>query len=430
MPRSARCFRPSGSPRSTRCSSRSLPPSASRGGSTFPTACPSSRSWMTSGASRRAIVTSTTSSASRGRGVRPLHPRRGVGAGLPFGVLDVVHAVPAGAVARRPAGPLRVPIDGLRAHRSGGVERLPLRRCDGARGSREHGAERRADAGPRVRGGRSETGRHVAHVRQGVRLRARDLRIRGRQGRDAARGRRRRCGGGPASQRARDPRAGHRALLLGEGGGCEGDPGLRPPLARCARASRGARRRYRGGRGAVPGEPPRLRRPVPGTDRRQDVGRPSDAGPHRGRDRGRRRRPRIRAHAPSAGAAHPAREGQLEHLHEPDADGRGGDDLPGLARAGGAGRDRAPLRGQGLLRRRPAHRDRRRVAAAPGRPVLQGVRAAAPGPRGSGRRGPRGSRVPGRCAPSSGRGRRRCSSRSPSGGARSRSTAWPKRWPR
>ena len=362
--------------------------------------------------------------------VRPLHPRGGVGAGLPFGVLDVVHAVPAGAVARRPAGPLRVPIDGLRAHRSGGVERLPLRRCDGARGSREHGAERSADAGPRVRGGRSETGRDVAHVRQGVRLRARDLRIRGRQGRNAARGRRRRCRGGPASQRARDPRAGHRALLLGEGGGCEGDPGLRPPVARCARASRGARRRYRGGRGAVPGEPPRLRRPVPGTDRRQDDGRPSDAGPHRGRDRGRRRRPRIRAHAPSAGAAHPAREGQLEHLHEPDADGRGGDDLPGLARAGGAGGDRAPLRGQGLLRRRPAHRDRRRVAAAPGRPVLQGVRAAAPGPRGS--RSSRTSRIEGSwpVCPFLGKGTTSCWSRSPSGGARSRSTAWPKRWPR
>ena len=47
---------------------------------------------------------------------------------------------------------------------------------------------------------------------------------------------------------------------------------------------------------------------------------PPHAGPHRGRDHRRRRPARVRAHAADARAAHPPREGDVEHLHEPGAE--------------------------------------------------------------------------------------------------------------
>ena len=71
------------------------------------------------------------------------------------------------------------------------------------------------------------------------------------------------------------------------------------------------------------------------------------AGTHRGGDDGRRRAPRLRAHAADARAAHPAREGDLEHLHRPGAQRAGGHDLPVLARAARASSELGEL----LLRR-------------------------------------------------------------------------------
>ena len=60
-----------------------------------------------------------------------------------------------------------------------------------------------------------------------------------------------------------------------------------------------------------------------------------DAGPHR-RPHGRRRRQAgLRAHAAGARAAHPPRQGDVEHLHQPGPAGHGGDDLPELVRARG-----------------------------------------------------------------------------------------------
>ena len=47
--------------------------------------------------------------------------------------------------------------------------------------------------------------------------------------------------------------------------------------------------------------------------------RPPHAGPHRRRDRRRGRPPRVRADAPDPRAAHPPREGDVEHHDEPDA---------------------------------------------------------------------------------------------------------------
>ena len=46
---------------------------------------------------------------------------------------------------------------------------------------------------------------------------------------------------------------------------------------------------------------------------------PPHAGPDRGRDHRRRRPPRLRAHAADARAAHPAREGDAQHLHRAGA---------------------------------------------------------------------------------------------------------------
>ena len=91
--------------------------------------------------------------------------------------------------------------------------------------------------------------------------------------------------------------------------------------------------------------------PVPGTDRGRMadvrrmpgriVGETVDVdGPHR-----------VRAHAAGARAAHPPGEGELEHLHEPDADGGRGHDLPGVARPG-----RARASSGGGARRRPRTR--------------------------------------------------------------------------
>ncbi len=62
-----------------------------------------------------------------------------------------------------------------------------------------------------------------------------------------------------------------------------------------------------------------------------------DAGPHR-RPHGRRQRSAgLRAHAAGARAAHPPRQGDVEHLHEPGLAGHGRHDLPQLVRAGRPG---------------------------------------------------------------------------------------------
>ena len=58
-------------------------------------------------------------------------------------------------------------------------------------------------------------------------------------------------------------------------------------------------------------------------------------GPDRRRDPRRRRQARVRAHAADARAAHPPREGDLQHLHRPGAERAGRRDLPELARPAG-----------------------------------------------------------------------------------------------
>src|SRR3954453_17542025 len=81
--------------------------------------------------------------------------------------------------------------------------------------------------------------------------------------------------------------------------------------------ARGLRRGNRGGGGPAAREPARLRRPVVRLLRRAGALHPQDARPDRGRDRRRRGQAWLRAHPADARAAHPAREGDPQHLHRP-----------------------------------------------------------------------------------------------------------------
>ncbi len=154
-------------------------------------------------------------------------------------------------------------------------------------------------------------------------------------------------------------------------------------------------------------------------------------GPDRGRDGRRRRQGRLRAHAAGARATHPPREGELQHLHEPDADGRRGHDLPRLARTGRARRARQAVRLEGRVRGRAAHGDRRRRPA-PSRRVRssRSSRSGCLGPATEVRDDAGRSRVPGGGAAR----RRRRPARSPSPSPRSdratRSTGSRRRWRR
>ena len=114
--------------------------------------------------------------------------------------------------------------------------------------------------------------------------------------------------------------------------------------------------------------------------------RPQDARADRRRDRRRRRHARLRADAAGARAAHPPREGELEHLHEPDADGGRRHDLPRLARTRRARGARPAVRVEGRATRPNGSRRSTGVELLhPGARLLQGVRAAAAAPGGRGR---------------------------------------------
>ena len=91
----------------------------------------------------------------------------------------------------------------------------------------------------------------------------------------------------------------------------------RPRLARRARGARRLRLRARDRRGPVGRQRHELRRPALRLPRRRgsELIRRA-AGPDRRRDGRRRGRARLRPHAPDARAAHPAREGDVEH-HAP-----------------------------------------------------------------------------------------------------------------
>ena len=175
--------------------------------------------------------------------------------------------------------------------------------------------------------------------------------------------------------------------------------GRRPARARPARVARGARGRR--GRRLVPAlrRPAVLRRPA----RRLHGGRGGPrAAPARSAGRRERRRRGASGVPPGPadpGAAHPPRQGDLQHLHRPGAAGRRGVDVRRPPRSRGAAHHRAP---HPSLRRRAGRgvaRGRRRGGA---RRVLRHRAGAGPGPRrGRRRRGPcdRGPAASGRRRP-------------------------------
>ena len=135
------------------------------------------------------------------------------------------------------------------------------------------------------------------------------------------------------------------ARLPARGGG-------RPDRPRRAQAARRAGRRHLRRRGPAARQPARLRRPLVRVLRRHRGPPAPHARPHRRRDDRRGRAPRLRAHAPDPRAAHPPREGHVEHHHRPGAERAGRGRLPLLARPPRPGRI-----GELLLRRTAYARD-------------------------------------------------------------------------
>ena len=107
----------------------------------------------------------------------------------------------------------------------------------------------------------------------------------------------------------------------------------------------------------------------------RDDAHPPAARPDRRRDRRHRGQARLRAHAADARAAHPAREGDLEHHDQPDAARPRRARAPLAARPAGAARDGGDLHGARRLREGAARGARAR-ARVPGPADVQGVRGA------------------------------------------------------
>ena len=112
----------------------------------------------------------------------------------------------------------------------------------------------------------------------------------------------------------------------------------RPALARRARGAGTLRLRDRDRRGPGRRQLPVVRRPALRLPRRARRVHPPHAGPDRRRDGRHRGQARLRPHAADARAAHPAREGDVEHHDEPDAARARRPRLPLLARPAGAAR--------------------------------------------------------------------------------------------
>ena len=147
------------------------------------------------------------------------------------------------------------------------------------------------------------------------------------------------------------------AAAAAEGGALPGRA-RRPRVARPARGAGELRLRDGDRRGAVDRQLPELRRPALRLPRGAQGVHPADARADRRRDDRPRGQARVRAHAADPRAAHPAREGDLEHHDEPDAPRARRADHALLARPAGA-----PRAGGGV------HRARRRTrrSASPSR---------------------------------------------------------------
>ena len=298
----------------------------------------------------------------RRRRVRPLHPERRRCRRRPRRVLHRVHALPGRGQPGHAAGGLRVPDADVPAHRPGRRQRQPLRGrlgrrrggADGARRHRPHGrGARRRERSPRVPA-------DARDLRREPELPRADAADAGRVPEPGRRGE-----GGQRSDRVRDRAV---AELLRpprrDGGdrrrGPQGRRGLRRQLRsdqrRPAEAAGRLRRGHRRRRGAGAGRAARLRRAVPrhpGLPRRVRVP-AEDPRPARRPDDRPQRQALLGADAADARAAHPPREGDEQHLHEPGAARAAGGGLPGGARAAGAEGDGRTVRAEGALRGRPS----------------------------------------------------------------------------
>ena len=321
------------------------------------------------------------------RHVRPLRPGADRHADGALGVPDPLHALPARDLPGRPAGHVRVPDRDLRADRAGGRQRLGLRRAERGRRGR---VPRQAAQRPRaVRGQRRSA---PAHAADAAHLRAR-LRRRGRRGASAGRPHRPRCvdrrdrrGHHRGDLRPAEPlrrrRGRARAQRRREAPGRpRRDRAGRPDRARRPRGAGRMRRRRRRRRGPAARQPPRLRRAVVRLLRGARGVPAADARADRRRDARRRRAPRVRADAADPRAAHPPREGDLEHLHRAGAERARRRRLPRVARPPRDRRARRAAARAHALRARDARRTGGRRAAA--RPAGRArVRAAPDAPGG------------------------------------------------
>ena len=168
-----------------------------------------------------------------------------------------------------------------------------------------------------------------------------------------------------------------------EGRGRDGDRARRSGLARRPRGARELRRRHGDRRGPGRRQLPVLRRAALRLPRLEGRVHAPAAGPDHRRDDRPERRARLRADAADARAAHPPREGDLEHHDEPDAARARGARPSLLARPAGAARGRRDVHEPRRLREGAA----RAAARVPGPADLQGVRRPARPPRA--RRDPR-----------------------------------------
>ena len=336
--------------------------------------------------------------------LRPLRAGLGLVPGRPGGVRHLLHPLPAGDEPGRAPGPVRVPDADQRADRPGDLQRLAVRRRLGGGRGRDHGRGRHPAQRAAGERGRGPAGAGAAgdlqpgpghQAGRGRRPRRPDRPGRGaRQGQrpdgggaarpaQLLRGGRGRGRGGRPGPRGRGPDAGH----------------LRPADRRGAGAAGAARGRRRGRRGPGAREPPQLRRPgvrVPGLPVRGRAAAARAAGrrdPRHGRAAG------LRAHPPGPRAAHPAGEGDQQHLHQPDPERDRGRRVPDLAGAAGPGGAGAAVPAGGPVRGRPADRHPRGPAGLRRPAVRQGARGPAAGRPGRGQPAPGRPRPARRAAP-------------------------------
>ena len=275
-------------------------------------------------------------------------PVGGVGRDHARRVLQRLHAVPGRSLAGHAAAHLRIPDDDFLADRHGSLQRVAVRRRLGRRRSLADGharasqvevaahprAHHRASELPQGGGAPRPAGRACASKRSPARRAALvgrgsgEVRRRGHH-RHSSSSSRTSSACSKTSTRSPTGRMPTASLVIALGesdlarasSSRRASGARRAPTSPAATASRSACRCPRAARTRA-SSPRKMEfvRQMPG----RIVGRTVDARWQTG----------LRAHAAGARAAHPPRQGDLEHLHQPGPAGHGCDDLSQLVRAG------------------------------------------------------------------------------------------------